>query len=197
MMDETTGSFLSMADLMAAMPHILAAPRESGPIQMLCTRPARHAREFPGELTLNPTEGIPGDRWLTDPWLRLPDGRPDPSIQVSILPVRVLDLVWRDRRGTPHPGDPISADLDLSVANLPAGSLLQAGSAVLRVSDVFNDGCVKWKARYGADAKDWITRQGHPALRLRGILCAVETAGVIRLGDRLTVLRRGPVAVKA
>ena len=82
-----------------------------------------------------------------------------------------------------HVLDTIIADLETSEANLPAGTLLGIGSAVIRVSDVFNDGCVKWKARYGKDAKDWITAPGHPPLRLRGILCSVEQDGVIACGD--------------
>lgn len=174
------------ADALAkALPHVLAAPRDAGPITGLCTRPARNQRAFPDHLTLTRAEGIPGDRWMTDPWLRLPDGRPDPSIQISILAARVLDLVWHPSDTAPHPGDPIVADLELSEANLPAGTLLAAGSAVLRVSGLFNEGCVKWKARYGSAAKDWIVAPGHPTLRLRGILCTVERDGVVRLGDTL------------
>lgn len=174
------------ADALAkALPHIRAAPRDAGPVTCLCTRPARNQRAFPDHLTLTRAEGIPGDRWLTDPWLALPDGSPDPRIQVSILTARVLDLVWHPFDSAPHPGDPIVADLDLSEANLPEGSLLAAGSAVLRVSAVFNDGCVKWKARYGSAAKDWIVAPGHPTLRLRGILCAVERDGIVRLGDTI------------
>jgi hypothetical protein len=146
-------------------------------------------RAFPDRLALTRAAGIPGERWLTAPWLRLPDGSPDPAIQVSILPARVLDLVWRDRTGTVHPGDPIVADLDMTEANLPDGTLLQAGSAVLRVSSVWNDGCVKWKARYGAEAKDWITAPGHRELRLRGVLCSVEADGEVRLGDVIRVIR--------
>ena len=141
-------------------------------------------------LTLTMAEGVPGERWLENPWLRLPNGRPDPRIQVSILPIRVMNLVWRDREGTPHPGDTIVADLDCSEANLPEGTLIQAGTAVLKVSSEFNAGCVKWKARYGADAKDWIVAPGHPTLRLRGILCSVEQDGEVRLSDRLAVLRK-------
>jgi MOSC domain-containing protein YiiM len=76
-------------------------------------------------------------------------------------------------------------DLDTSEANLPAGTLLQAGTAVLQVSDVFNEGCVKWKARYGQSAKDWITAPGHAPLRLRGVLCAVVQDGEVRVGDQL------------
>ena len=179
---------VSTAQLYAALPHIAAAPKTDTRVETLCFRPAFNKRQFPDHLSLTRAQGVPGDRWLTHPWLRLPDGRPDPNIQVSILPLRVMDLVWTDRENTPHPGDTIIADLDTSLANLPAGTLLQAGTAILRVSDEFNDGCVKWKVRYGKDAKDWITAPGHPALRLRGVLCAVEQDGIIRLGDRLAKL---------
>lgn len=182
---------ITTADLMAALPHVLAAPKEQTQIAGLCFRPAFNQRIFPDHLQLTVAEGVLGERWLTSPWLRLADGSSDPDIQVSILPARVMDLVWLDRETTPHPGDTMVADLDMSEANLPAGSILQAGTAQLRVSGVFNDGCVKWKARYGADAKSWITAPGHPALRLRGVLCAVLQDGVVRPGDTLKVIRRG------
>ena len=183
-----------MADLMAALPDILAAPKDDAPIRSLCLRPGRGERAFPDRITMTRLGGIPGERWATEPWLRLADGSPDPRIQISILPVRVMDLVWRDRVGAPHPGDPIVADLDCGLANLPVGSLIRAGSAVLRVSDEPNDGCAKWKVRYGADAYDFIRSPDHAGLRLRGILCSVEEDGAVALGDRLQVLRRGPDA---
>ncbi len=180
---------VTTAELIAALPHIMAAPTTDAPIAGLCFRPALNLRRFPARLALTRAEGVPGERWLTLPWLRLADGSPDPDIQVSILPQRVLDLVWRDRAGTPHPGDTIVADLNCSMASLPPGSLIRAGSAVLRVSGVFNKGCVKWKARYGADARAFIDAPGHPDLRLRGVLCAVVQDGAVALSDRLQVLR--------
>jgi hypothetical protein len=189
MTDTTLTAPITTDALMAALPHVLSAPREAGPVTMLCLRPAIGQRAFPDRLTMTRANGIPGERWLTTPWLRLPDGSPDPAIQVSILPARVMDLVWRDRDGTPHPGDPIVADLDMTEGNLPAGTLLQAGTAVLRVSTVWNDACVKWKVRYGAEAKDWITAPGHKELRLRGLLCSVETDGEVALGDIIRVIR--------
>jgi len=123
------------------------------------------------------------------PWLKLPDGSGHPGIQVSILPRRVLDLIWRNRDITVHPGDTFVADLDMSEANLPEGMLLRVGTAVLRVSEVFNDGCAKWKVRYGAAAYDWVRAPEHRHLRLRGVLCNVAQDGVIRLGDSIEVLR--------
>jgi len=180
---------VTAAELAAALPQVLAAPRTDAPIATLCFRPGFNQRRFPDRLRLTRAAGVPGERWLTNPWLKLPDGSPDPRIQVSILPRRVMDLVWRDREATPHPGDTIVADLDCSEADLPAGTLIRAGTAVVRVSDVFNEACIKWKARYGQAAKDWITAPGHPALRLRGVLCAVVEDGEVRLSDRLVVLR--------
>jgi len=178
---------VTATELAAALPHVLVAPKTDAPLHSLCFRPAPNQRSFPDHLHLTRASGIPGDRWLTAPWATLPDGSPDPRIQVSILPTRVLDLVWRNRATTPHPGDPIVADLDCTTTNLPPGSLIRAGTALLRVSDLFNDGCVKWKARYGPAAKDWIIAPGHPALRLRGVLCEVIEDGVITLADRLQV----------
>lgn len=176
------------ADLMAALPHVLAAPKDAAPVLQLCFRPGYGLREYPERLTLTRAGGIPGERWATAPWLKLPDGTGDPSIQVSILPKRVLDLVWQPGDEAPHPGDTIIADLDTSLANLPEGTRIACGSAVLRVSSVFNDACVKWKVRYGQDAKDWITAPGHPDLRLRGVLCEIVQDGEVALGDVLRKL---------
>lgn len=172
-------------ELNAALPHILAAPKDGAAISMLCLRPGYGERRFVDRIEAAPHTGIPGERWASRPWLTLEDGRPDPRIQICILQQRVLDLVWRDRETTPHPGDTFIADMDLSEANLPAGQLLQVGTAVLRVSEVFNDACVKWKVRYGAAAKDWVNVADHRRHRLRGILCSVEQAGAFSTGDLL------------
>ncbi|MCM2563082.1 hypothetical protein M8756_13160 [Lutimaribacter sp. EGI FJ00015] len=171
--------------LQAALAHIRAAPTDNAPIEMLCFRPGYGQRQIVDRLELTVDRGIPGERWLTAPWLKMPDGRPDPRIQVSILPKRVMDTVWQDRSGTVHPGDPIVADIETSVDSLPVGTRLQAGTAVLEVSDAFNEGCVKWKTRYGTAAKDWIVTPENRPLRLRGLLCRIVQDGVVRVGDRL------------
>lgn len=175
---------------MAAMPDILAAPKDNAPIRSLCLRPGIGQRQFVDSLTMTVSEGIPGDRWLTNPWRKLADGSPDPEIQVSILPTRVCDLVWREGDRAPHPGDPIVADMDMGVDNLPPGSLIQAGSAVLEVSAIFNTACVKWRNRYGLESFRWINMDDHPRHRLRGILCAVREGGTVTRTDPLKILCR-------
>ena len=178
---------VSRAELDASLADVLKAPKTDAVLNGLCLRPALGQRQMVDTIHFTQANGIPGERWATMPWLRLEDGSPHPGIQVSILPTRVLDLVWRDRIGAPHPGDPIVADLDTTEENLPVGTLIQAGSAVLRVSEVPNLACVKWKVRYGEDALRWV--ESRPELRLRGVLCSVEQDGQITMSDRLQVLR--------
>jgi len=169
-----------------ALPHILAAPKDNALIEQVCFRPDYCERAFPQSLELTVEHGIIGERWGRSPWLRLPDGAPDPRIQVSILAKRVMDLCWRDRDHTVHPGDPIVADMDLGMDNLPIGSRLRAGTAVLEVSDVFNTGCAKWRDRYGGDSLRWINEPRYRPLRLRGILCRIVRDGRVAKGALLT-----------
>ena len=173
-------------ELDEALPHVMAAPKDGAAIEMLCLRPAYNDRRFVDQIEVTQEGGIAGERWSTAPWLRLENGEPHPGIQISILQKRVLDLIWRNRETTTYPGDTFVVDMDLSLRNLPMGQLLRAGGVILRVSDVFNTACVKWKARHGSEAKDWVTAPGHPELRLRGILCSVEQDGQIANGDLLS-----------
>lgn len=181
-------AFVSRAECEAAMLHICDAPKDDVAIASLCFRTGYGERSFPDRLVVSAKGGIEGERWLSDPWLTLPDGRPDPRIQVSILPLRVMDLCWRERDKSPHPGDTIVADLDTSEANLPAGTRLQIGTAVIEVSDLFNTACAKWHARYGNDSLRWINHAPFRRLRLRGVLCRVVTDGEIHRSDRIRKL---------
>jgi hypothetical protein len=187
-MIQLTTDFIEAADLAAALPHVLSAPQTDGSVRLLCARPQPNKRSFPDQLTLTRATGVIGDFEASRPWLVLKDGSPDPRNQVSILPSRVLDLVWRNRDPRSHPGDNIAVDLDLSHANLPTGTLLQVGTAVLRVSDEPNDGCAKWKVRCGKAAYDWVRLADQATYRLRGLYCSVERDGVISLGDHIKKL---------
>lgn len=176
---------MTMGDLAAGLPHILSALKDDVAIDILCTRPSFGKRAYPNHIKVSPEGGIKDERWLKHPWSRLEDDSPDPRIQVSILSKRVFDLVVQDKL---HPGDTIIADIDTSAENLAVGQQLQIGTAVVEVTDLFNDACVKWKVRYGADAKDWIVKPENIDLRLRGVLCKITQAGIIHKTDRIQKL---------
>ncbi|MBT4871168.1 MAG: hypothetical protein HON39_00820 [Marinovum sp.] len=181
--------FVTKAALDAAITQIKDAPKDDVPIETLCFRPGFGARQFPNQIEVTRRGGITGERWLKAPWMKLPDGAPDPAIQVSILGLRVHDAVRFNPQNMLHPGDTIVADLDCSKANMPTGTLLKIGSAALRVSGVFNTACVKWKARYGAEAFEWINTPKYRPIRLRGLLCSVYQDGEISKEDR--IVKRG------
>jgi hypothetical protein len=185
---EHLSAFATRSECDAALPHILDAPKNDATIETLCFRPDYGQRTFPDRIQLSVARGIEGERWTKAPWLKLADGSGDPRIQVSILPKRIMDLCWRDRANTPHPGDTIVADIDVTENNMPVGTRLQIGTAVIEVSDKFNTACIKWKERYGEESLRWLNHRPYRKLRLRGILCSVVKDGEISTKDRICKL---------
>ena len=76
---------VTAAELAAALPALLAAPRDAGGVRLLCTRPEPNARHFPDRLIFSRTDGVIGDFEMSRPWLRRPDGSPDPAASTSML----------------------------------------------------------------------------------------------------------------
>ncbi|KAE9624218.1 hypothetical protein GP644_23545 [Parasedimentitalea maritima] len=62
-----------------------------------------------------------------------------------------MNLMWRDRVDMSHSGDTIIADLEVRLANMPVGTKLQVGSAVIETSDLWNESCAKWKMCFGRE----------------------------------------------
>jgi MOSC domain-containing protein YiiM len=79
-------------------------------------------------------------------------------------------------------------DLDLSAANVPPGTRLALGEAVVEVTAQPHTGCDKFAARFGRDALKFVNSPLGKELGLRGINTKVVTPGAIRVGDRVTKL---------
>ena len=84
------------------------------------------------------------------------------------------------------------ADLDLSLENFPAGSLLAVGQAVLEVSQAPHLGCAKFVERFGVEAMRFVNSRAGRQLRLRGMNARVVVSGTVRLGDMAAKAPRGP-----
>lgn len=178
---------LSYADLTALEANIAASPKNNAPISQLCFRPTFGQRVFADHLELCPKRGVIGDRWAELGWLKRADGSPDPRVQIALINQRLLTAIWGGGTEPPHPADTIATDLDISQDNLPAGRRLRIGTALIEISDVPNDGCVKWKARYGSDAYIWAREEKYLHLRRRGAFARVIEAGTIKLSDTVTL----------
>ena len=104
-------------------------------------------------------------------------------MQLNVMNARILDLVAQDRERWRLAGDQLIVDMDLSDENLPAGTRLALGSAVIEVTEQPHTGCKKFVSRFGEDAVKFVNSPLGRRLRLRGLNARVVRPGVIRVGD--------------
>ena len=156
---------LSRDELAAGLDEILRSPRERGALRAVVIRPQTDARELLQRCELSPERGVHGDNWALGCWMTLPDGRPHPDVQVTLMNARTIALIAQDEARWPLAGDNLYVDLDLSAANLPPGTRLAIGSALLEITAVPHNGCAKFAAalRRRGDALRQLARGQAPA----------------------------------
>jgi MOSC domain-containing protein YiiM len=172
--------------LAAGLDAIRAAPVEAGTVEMIVRRPVVDGREVVEEGLLTTDEGLVGDYWLARGSESTPGGAADPDRQLTVMGSRVVDLLaGGDRTAWPLAGDQLYVDLDLGVSNLPAGTQLAVGDAVIEVTVPAHTGCAKFSARFGSEALRFVNSPEGRTLRLRGLNARVVRPGTVRRGDAI------------
>ena len=156
-------------------------PWDRGRVELIVARTAGGRRERPDRVRLEADAGIPGDAWGRQ------QGR-----AITAMEFDVAELI---ANGQPLAlfGDNFYLTLDLSTDNLPAGSRVRVGGAVLEVTAMPHNGCRKFRARFGADAQRFVS---NPELRhrnLRGVYMRTVEGGEIAPGDPVEVIARPPL----
>jgi MOSC domain-containing protein YiiM len=165
--------------------YIRQAPADGGTVELIARRPAEDEREVVGEARLDLDDGLVGDTWRSRGSRHTPDGGPDGEAQVTLMNARAAAAIAGDRERWALAGDQLYVDLDLSVTNLPPGSRIQIGSAVIEFSEKPHTGCAKFQARFGNDALRFVNSPAGRELRLRGANCRVVMPGTVRPGDAI------------
>ena len=179
---------LSMTELNDGLAEILRSPKDRGVLRAIVIRPEIDARVSMPHCELSPDGGVHGDRWAKGCWMSLPDGRPHPDVQVTIMNARTVALIAQDETRWPLTGDNLFVDLDLSADNLPPGTRLSAGSALLEITAVPYKGCRKFVERFGVDATRFVNSREGLRLHLRGIYARIVEPGTVTLGDTVEKL---------
>jgi MOSC domain-containing protein YiiM len=171
----------------ARLAGILEAPHDHGRLELIVRRPAENERELLDEARLDLEVGLIGDRWAKR------DERTPVYMQaqLTLISTRVLAAIEPDRERWPQAGDQLFVDLDLSEENLPAGSRLAIGTAVIEISEEPHTGCAKFSARFGSDAQRWVNSPTGRAHRMRGLNARIVEPGTVRVGDTLRKVRTG------
>ena len=181
--------FVALAGLERGLEGLAPAPVDRGRIALVVRRAEGGRREALDRIGLSLDGGVPGDAWGRRA------GR-DPQMQISVMQADVAQLI---ANGQPLVlfGDNLFLELDLSAANLPAGSRLRVGEALLEVTPMPHNGCRKFQARFGPDALRFVGAVHLRHRNLRGIYMRVVEPGEVRPGDAVEVLARAAGAALA
>ena len=175
-------------ELMAGLDEIRRSPKDEGILALIVRRPAIDAREILERAALDLQEGLVGDSWSLRGSSRSIDGGPHPLMQLNVMNARAVALVAQSPLRWPLAGDQLFVDLDLSGANLPPGTRLSIGSAVIEVTPEPHTGCVKFMSRFGKDAHRFVNTKPYRNLRLRGLNAKVIEPGTVSSGDTIRKL---------
>ena len=180
---------VDLGTLKESLDDIRRAPADLGTVELVVRRPADEQREVLAQAWLDAESGVGGDFWPT----RIPKGMtsPDPEAQLTVANARALAAFAVDRSRWPMAGDQLFVDFDISESNLPPGSRLQVGDAVLEFSAKPHTGCKKFSGRFGLDALEFVSTPIGKELRLRGANCRVVVSGLVRVGDTVRKLPAG------
>ncbi|MGY6502735.1 MAG: MOSC domain-containing protein [Acidimicrobiales bacterium] len=182
---------LTTADLDAALEHVTSSPTDVGVLALIVRRPLDGEREVLAEAVLDLDEGLVGDNWRTRGSRHTADGSPEADKQLNVMNVRLAEAIAGGMDRVPLAGDQLYLDLDVSVANLPPGTRLSMGEAVIEVTPSPHTGCAKFTKRFGLEAMRYVNSPTGKDLRLRGLCARVVAPGTVRTGDTVTVSRPG------
>ncbi len=177
---------LTREELDAGLDEIRRSPRDAGILELIVRRPGVGERETVAVAELDPVTGLVGDNWLARGYRKSADGSAHPDMQVTLTNARAVALLAHTPDRWPLAGDQLYVDLDLGGENLPPGSRVSIGSAVLEITAEPHNGCAKFAERFGMEAVRWVNSPAGKALHLRGVNAKVVVAGTIRRGDVVT-----------
>ena len=166
----------TLAELLDGLDDVRDAPKEVGTLELIVARPAVDERQELDSAELVVDGGLAGDRWSRGSKSSL-------KSQLTVMNVRATELVAGDRSRWALAGDQLYVDFDLSAENIPPGTKLEMGSAVIEVSDQPHLGCDKFAARFGQTAREFANSPEGTAVNFRGINARVVEGGIVRTGD--------------
>jgi MOSC domain-containing protein YiiM len=172
----------SLAELQQSFAALAPAPLDLGRVTLIVCREGPALHKALDCVRLTPEEGVPGDQWNR----RTPR---NPDAQLTVIRRDIAELISNGQPLTTS-GDNLVVELDISAGNLPVGTRLRVGEAIVEVSPKPHNGCYKFEGRFGTDALRFVQAPATRHHNLRGVYWKVVQAGEVRAGVEIQVLSR-------
>lgn len=166
---------LTTEEIENQLSEVIESPKDNGTLKLIVRRPKEDEREVLETGELDTEKGLVGDDWLTD------DGNVE--TQLAIMNSRIAALLAQDENRLKLAGDQLFIDLNLTDENLPHGTQLAIGSAIIEITPKPHNGCKKFVERFGLEAMKFVNSPIGKKYHLRGIYAKVVQSGTIRQGD--------------
>lgn len=182
-LDRSTASHKTREELEAALETIRRSPKLTGSVELIVCRPGTNERRELDSAELSIETGLHGDNWKSRHSSR---GSANTDMQVTLMNSRAIGAIAKRRADWALAGDQLYVDFDLSDLNVPPGTRLRVGSAVLEVTAEPHLRCRKFSERFGKDAVLFVNSNTGKSLSLRGINARVVSSGSVSRGDAIT-----------
>jgi len=173
---------LSFGELEAGVRALPAAAADEGRLDLIVRRRPDGVRETLDAMRLSPESGVPGDRWGR----KLPN---NPDAQLAVMRRDIAEIIANGQPLTTF-GDNFFVDIDISAKNLPEGTLLRVGGALVVVTPKPHNGCHKFKARFGQDGLEFVQAKPTRDQNFRGIYWRCVEGGEVSVGAIIAVVSR-------
>jgi hypothetical protein len=181
--------FATREELLRATAHVRLSPKDVGSIDLIVCRPVTGEREELTEAELDLVMGLLGDNWGTRGNPKKPGTPALPDTQLNLMNSRAIAAIAKEKSRWKLAGDQFFVDFDLSYSNVPPGTRLGLGEAIIEVTAEPHLGCAKFRNRYGQDAAAFVNSPMGKSLNLRGINAKVVTPGIVKLGASIQKIK--------
>lgn len=172
----------SLAEIEAGFQALPAPPKDRGQLALIVRRHPDGHRETLASARLSPEEGLSGDGWNRRPPRKV-------EAQLAVIRIDIARLLAAEQSVT-LAGDQLFVDLDVSAENLPAGTRLRVGAALVEMTPEPHDGCLKFKGRFGQDALNFVQEKATRPENRRGVYWKVVEEGLVSEGCPIEVVSR-------
>ena len=180
----------TLAELEAGIDHIRSSPSTAGTLDLIVRRSTVDEREVVDTADLDRDHGLVGDSWRDRLSPEDAENRLARAWQLTVMNSRAIALIAIEPERWSLAGDQLYVDFDLSEENVPPGTRIAVGEAVIEVSEPPHRGCQKFSSRFGLEALRFVNSEVGRDLHLRGINAKVVTAGRVRRGDPVRKLAK-------